>query len=204
MFGFLAPIIGAISNLLPSIIKIVGTGIERFANALTAFFKVLGALEPEEDAKQLGDKALQAEELKPEQFDTYEQYLKEVEAYELDIEKSKLSTDEQKLEKGIELMTGLALERYGDLMEQFLIIMANKNEYFNERRMEAFAEIVKDDQDAIGKVVGYIEGHEKNTDKNDEGFDALVTVEKNVSPDTPESEVWKKIIDLRDLKEPKD
>lgn len=197
MFGFLAPIIGAITKLVPAIIKIVGANIEKFAEALTAFFKVLGALGPEEDAKELGDKALQAEELKPEQFETYERYLKEVEAVELDVEKSKLSTEREKLEKGVELMTGLSLERYGEIMEKFLIIMASNTEYFDPKRMTALAEVVREDETALENITDYIEGKESNTEKNDAGFDELVTIEKKVSPEASEPEVWRTIGGLR-------
>lgn len=77
-------------------------GLTAIGNALTAIGKALGLIRPETQVENLGDQALQAEEagITPDAFDAYEDYVKAVESFQLDPEKSKQFTPEEKVKKG--------------------------------------------------------------------------------------------------------
>ncbi|MDY6294970.1 MAG: hypothetical protein SPL45_01550, partial [Schwartzia succinivorans] len=96
-------IVSFVSALLPKIIEIVGKDLLMFAQIIMGILKGLGLIKPEEDVEDLGDKALQAEEegITPEKYDSYEEYLKAVEEFEIDPEKSKEIDEGKKLEKGV-------------------------------------------------------------------------------------------------------
>ncbi len=74
--------------------------------------KELGILGPEQDEKtveELGDRVIQAHEkgIKPENFKTYEEYMKEIENFEIDPSKSEKIGLKDKLANGLSLLSTL-------------------------------------------------------------------------------------------------
>ena len=79
------------------------------ANLLTGALKPLGISEQEEDAKTLGDKAIQAEDsgMRAESFDSYAEYLLTIDKFETNPEKSLTIEDDAKIQKGMEISTAI-------------------------------------------------------------------------------------------------
>ena len=69
MIPILTSIAGAISSFMPKLLEIVGKNLIQIANIIIGIVKGLGIVEPEENATDLGDKALQAEQLGPADVD---------------------------------------------------------------------------------------------------------------------------------------
>lgn len=199
MLGILTTIISAVAAVTKAL-GIVGMaiqGLKAIGNALVSLGKALGLIKPETQVEDLGDKALQSE-YNPDDFDSYADYVKAVEDYELDPEKSKLTTEEKKIEKGLELATGVAVEKYNDLpMEDFCIAVGKNLDYFTEAKLGEIGKlIVKDDQN-IKNILNYINGSEKNSNRIQSTIDMLVGVEKSVSPSISDREAYGKVFDLR-------
>ena len=188
-----------LAKVIPAVVKAVGVNLEKLGSALEGFFKALGLILPEDNVTNLGDKALQAEEegIKPEKYDSYAEYLKAVESFETDPEKSLTINENDKLEKGLEVMVGVALEVYGPVIQDLLMIMAKNTAFFNDRGV-AIAGYIKENPKFITDFVNYIEGKENDLKKSDATFEKLVSIEKNITPEASQGEIWKRISDLKE------
>lgn len=195
----LGEILSAAITLIPKIIKIAGENFLQFAQIITGVFKALGLMPEEESATDLGDKALQAESagITPEQYDSYEEYLKAVEKFEVDPEKSREIPEGKKLEKGAEVITSAMIERYGDIMIAFFELIAKTPTYF-EQRMPFFSEMQKNLPTTFDDITRYINGKETDIKKADETLEKLFDVEKKVSPDTTIVDLMKSIEKMKD------
>ena len=81
----------AVADIAIKTLKVVG-------NAFVKLGKTLGLIKPETKVEDLGDKAIQSE-YKPEDYNSYAEYVKAVEDYKLDPEKSKNISEEEKIKK---------------------------------------------------------------------------------------------------------
>lgn len=203
---FMLPIITAISEivstaaaLLPKIIEVVGKNILEFAQILSGIMKGLGLIKPDEEVTDLGDKALQAADdgITPEKYDTYEEYLKAIEDFDLDPEKSKDIDDGKKLEKGVEVITATLVERYGEVMGDFLLLIGKNQPYFLER-MPLITTVVRDSLANFGDIVRYIQGTETDTKKSNDTLRVLYDVEKRVNPEATIDDLMNNIEKLND------
>ena len=192
-------IVSTVASLLPKIIEIVGKNFLQLAQIISGILKGLGILKPDEEATDLGDKALQAEEqgIKPENYDSYADYLKAVEEFETDPEKSATIDEGKKLEKGVEVITATLVERYGEVFKDFLLIIANHPTYF-ENRMPHFTELAKNSPTIFADITHYIQGSEKDTDKRHDTLQMMFDVEKKVNPDAKIDNLMKDIEKLKD------
>ena len=203
LFSGIQAVLSVVAQLVPSIIKIVGAKLETFAKALEAFFKALGLIETNEQVEQIGDKALQAESdevspLKVEDFDSHKKYLEALKEREIDPEKSALIPQDDKYHKGIEILLGMAIERYGEAMSNFSkIIVENPDIYNNSGRLIELGNIARNDKDSFDGIVNYLDGESTNTEKNDAAFDKLVDIEKSINPEATEAEIWKAVSDMK-------
>ena len=209
MIGIFIPPVGELISLaakiVTTVLRVVGTNIVDFAKMLEGFFKALGLLEEKDDIEDLGDRALQAEEageLDPELFDSYEAYMNKVREFEIDEERSKEITPEKKMEKGIELMTQLAVAHYGEETGAGLLTMAaeHKDYFSGSERLTEIGRSAKDGETEISDIVDYVEGRPQSTEKSDAAFDALLRVEKKAAPEESIEEAMRTIISLRDKK----
>ena len=103
------PKISGIEDVVKTMKVFLGLTIEvakLVGNILTEIVKSLGIINPDENATDLGDKALQAEAqgIVPEKYDNYQEYLKAVQNFELDPEKSTCFSEIDKLSKGVEFI----------------------------------------------------------------------------------------------------
>ena len=199
MIPFLTGIISAVSNFIPKLIEIVGKNLIQIANIIIGIVQGLGIAEPEENATDLGDKALQAEEagITPENYDSYGEYLKAVEKFETNPERSAEIEEDKKIQKGAEVITATLVERYGDPIIALFEIVAKNPSYF-EQRMPFFTEMQKNDSNTFADITRYMSGKETDINKADETLEKIFEVEKKVDPDTTIADMMKNIEKLKD------
>ena len=183
------------------IITIVGTALKNLGNALMGIAKVLGLIEKDERVEILGDKAIQAEEqgIKPEDFSTYSEYVKRIEDFEVDSEKSKEISEDEKTLKGIELTSGITIEHFGDKfpVEEFFKFAAKHPEYFREDRMSEFGQIMENEPEKAKNIFAYMNGSESNDAKLEEAVSALKGIEKTIEPEISDREALYRAMEAR-------
>ena len=192
-------ILGALTTFMEglAVASLALQGLKSLAAPLLELGKELGLIEPETDVEDLGDKAIQSD-LKPDDFDCYEEYLKAVEDYKLDPEKSKLSTEEKKIQKGIELTVGVMIDKYQDFsMDKFINLIGHNQNFFTEAKMGEIAKVIKTDGQSITDILHYVDGTEKNSTKLQGTVDTLLEIEKNTNPGISDKEAFKNVMELR-------
>ena len=192
-------ILGALTTFMEglAVASLALQGLKSLAAPLLELGKELGLIEPETDVEDLGDKAIQSD-LNPDDFDSYEEYLKAVEDYKLDPEKSKLSTEEKKIQKGIELTVGVMIDKYQDFsMDKFINMIDHNQNFFTEAKMGEIAKVIKMDGQSITDILHYVDGTEKNSTKIQGTVDTLLEIEKNTNPGLSDKEAFKNVMELR-------
>lgn len=204
--GLIAAICGIASAAL-SVAKSLGAvglaieGVKMVVNSLVNVCKSLGLIKEETKPEELGDKAIQAEEqgIKPENFKTYKEYVKAVENFEIDPEKSKLTTEKEKAVKASELSAGLLMEKMPNVNIAGIPLLAEK------LPPEKIAAIISTLKDGIGStynsIIGVVTNKEKDTSKISNGLSALALIEKSLNPALSDQEALKKAMNsLNDKK----
>ncbi|WP_308579155.1 hypothetical protein [uncultured Oribacterium sp.] len=201
--GFFSGVIEAFTSAVAGVMKGLAVGglalqgLKGLAATLIELGKELGLIEPETDVEDLGDKAMQSD-LKPDDFDCYEEYLKAVEDYKLDPEQSKLNKEDDKIRKGVELTIGVMIAKYQDFpMGEFINMIGHNQNFFTEAKMGELAKVIKTDGQSITDILNYVDGTEKNSTKIQGAVDTLVEIEKNTNPGISDKEAFKNVMELR-------
>ena len=206
MLGFIVGAISTIASVAVTVTKalsVIGLGInglKALGNALMGIAKAVGLIQPETKVEDLGDKALQAEQegISPEQFNNYGEYVKAVEGFKTNPEKSKLLTEEEKVNKGIELTTGVTVERFeGFPIDKFFMYAGNNPEYFTEAKMKELGKLMEVDGKYVSDVLNYMNGTEKNDFALEKIMDTLIDIEKKVNPNISDDDALDTILAIR-------
>lgn len=199
MIPLFTSIANAVSAFIPKLLEIVGKNLIQIVNIVIGIVKGLGIVSPEENATDLGDKALQAEEagIKPENYDSYEEYLKAVEKFETNPERSTEIKEDDKLQKSAEVITATLIERYGDAVTALFAMIAKNPTYF-EQRMPFFTEMQKTDSSTFADITRYMSGKETDINKADTTLEKIFDVEKKVEPDKTIADMMKDIEKMKD------
>ena len=199
MFGFIAGIVAAatsLTNVLVSV-SLVLRDLKTIGNILVTLGKALGLIKPDIKVSELGDKALQSG-YNPEDYDSYLEYVNAVENYNLDPEKSNLTTEEDKLKKAMELAVGVTIEKYDNLpVQEFCIAVGENIKYFTETKIKEIGKLIQLDESNISRILNYINGTERDSKQIQRVVDTLMEVEKISNPEISEKEAYKDIIQLR-------
>lgn len=199
MFGFIAGIVAAatsVTNVLVSV-SLVLRDLKTIGNILVTLGKALGLIKPDIKVNELGDKALQSG-YNPEDYDSYLEYVNAVENYNLDPEKSNLTTEEDKLKKAMELAVGVTIEKYENLpVQEFCIAVGENIKYFTETKIKEIGKLIQLDESNISRILNYINGTERDSKQIQRVVDTLMEVEKISNPEISEKEAYKDIIQLR-------
>ena len=198
MFGFIAGIVAAatsVTNVLVSV-SLVLRDLKTIGNILVTLGKALGLIKPDIKVSELGDKALQSG-YNPEDYDSYLEYVNAVENYNLDPEKSNLTTEEDKLKKAMELAVGVTIEKYDNLpVQEFCIAVGENIKYFTETKIKEIGKLIQLDESNISRILNYINGTERDSKQIQRVVDTLMEVEKISNPEISEKEAYKDIIQL--------
>lgn len=199
MFGFIAGIVAAatsVTNVLVSV-SLVLRDLKTIGNILVTLGKALGLIKPDIKVSELGDKALQSG-YNPEDYDSYLEYVNAVENYNLDPEKSNLTTEEDKLKRAMELAVGVTIEKYENLpVQEFCIAVGENIKYFTETKIKEIGKLIQLDESNISRILNYINGTERDSKQIQRVVDTLMEVEKISNPEISEKEAYKDIIQLR-------
>ena len=192
-------IMSTIESILTSVAKVLavaGTAIQEIVDIFATLAEALGLLDSEINPEELGDKAIESA-YNPDDYNSYDEYLEAVEAYEIDPEKSKNISEEDKLSKGMEIILGALINKYEETpMEEFCIEMAS-NKYFSSEKTKEIAKLIQDDKANISNILNYVNGTERDEHKLQNVIQTLVQVEKSVNPNISDKEAEKNVIMAR-------
>ncbi len=194
MLGIIAGAIGSIVAAATSVVKslsVVGLavdGLKAIGSALVNLAKALGLIKPQMQVDELGDKAIQSG-YDPEQYDTYAEYVKDVEKFDLDAEKSRLIPEEDKIRKGMELATGVMLEKHQNLpVERFCVEVGKRSDFFSESVLGEVGKLIDTDENYMSDILGYLDGSLKNDNKLEEVVGTLSDIYKECNPGISDSD----------------
>lgn len=202
--GFFSGIISLVSSAVSAISGFAKAAISilrPIAQAITTFVGALGLIDPKTKADELGDKAIQAEEagIKPEKFDTYEKYVKEINNFKLDPAKSQKISIANKLRKGSEVATALAMEKLPNTpIAELISLAAKKQAFFTSATMGVLGSMAKKTPEIIGSVYGYLSGTETKQENLEGALTDITGIFREADPKLSESEAMQKALELRD------
>lgn len=202
MIGILAGIltvVTAIAKVL-AVASLAVEGLKMIGKAIIALGKALQVIMGDPKAEEMGDRSLQAEEagIKPEKFNSYEEYMKEVSKFELNPEKSKSISLEAKLERAIRDISGLIAEKYPQFpIEQLVKYQVSNPGYFTPDRMTAFGNLIKSNSIDAKGVLNYLDGSERNGTRLGEAQKDLVAIEKKADPAISDADALKNVVEAR-------
>lgn len=182
------------TTVLPRIVPMldqVGHVLKTVANVVLG---VLGIFRPGEDVEDMGDRAMQAAEqgIRPEKFDSFDEYMAEIRNFQLDPEKSASRSSDEKL------MAGLAVGATG--MEKKLaapegslgpvwLMAATNPAYFTADRLVSILQTGSQ----VLNIMRYFEGKLGPADAVN-ARDAMMDVERKRSPEKSDTELYEEIV----------
>ena len=197
LIGGVTAIATAAAGALEILVKVglAIEGLKAVGNLLGSVAKALGLVEENTTVEDLGDKALQSG-YNPEDFNSYAEYVKAVEKFEVDPEKSKQWSEVQKTNKGLELFAGLSIEK-GIPVEQLINAVGKHSDFFTDGVLNAIGDLARGSVSVISDIVKYIDGTEKSDAKLDQTEDVLANLYKKENPMVADTEALSKVMDLR-------
>ena len=178
---------GYLGSALSSALSAGGGLLATVGNIASGLLQGLGIFGKDENPEDIGDRALQAhqQDIVPEKFDNFSQYMETLRNFDLDPQKTKESTLDQKIFKGLEV-GGRALEdKYnapeGSMAGVWQLAAANPA-YFTADR---FQSILGGGMD-ISSIVDYFEGRLGGGEAL-EIEDQLVEVDQHANPGKDEN-----------------
>lgn len=186
MLGTILSIASAALSIAKSL-TVIASSISVVAQTVLFVCKELGLIEtPDMKTEDLGEKALVAletEQLKPENFKTFEEYVHAIEKFEVDPAKAEKYSVEEKMQKGLELTTGLLIDKYGDTAGEVLKEVAKRPDYFDTTRTLQYLEKASTSQINIGDISKLLDGKLKNVDSILDAKQQIHTIEKAINPE---------------------
>lgn len=195
MLGIIVGVVGSIAAAAKTVVgslAVVGLavdGLKKVGGVLVNLAKSLGLIKPQIQVDELGNKALQSG-FDPEQYDTYTEYVKAVEEFDdLDAEKSKMIPEEDKIRKGMELATGVMIEKYQDFpVDKFCVEVGNRSDFFSEGTLKEVGKLIDTDGNYISDILGYLDGSLKNDNELDKIIGSLSDIYKAGNPGISDDE----------------
>ena len=173
---------GYLGSALSTALGAGGALLGTVGNIASGLLQGLGLFGKNERTEDMGDRALQAHDkgIIPEKFDNFSQYMESLRSFDLDPQKSKETTPDQKTFKGLEV-AGKALEdKYntpeGSMANVWMLAAANP-QYFNANRFESILNSGMD----VAAIVDYFEGKLGGGEAL-EVEDKLVDIDQNANP----------------------
>lgn len=177
----------------PKVIRLVIDSIGELCKAL-GLDKIIN------DIADLGDKALQAAEagITPENYDTYEEYVKALNEYQPDKTKSTEISIIDKFLKGAEVALCLLTEKFPVDWGPIIVYAAINSTYFLPARFAILGKIIAENP-AIVEIIGkYLMGEELSDEDFFKTIDVLCSVEKQLDPNKNADEIESYVRNLRE------
>lgn len=182
---------------LAKVLPILPPQVEAFLLAVKVIdvvCKALGILDADDSTEDLGDRVLQAEEagIKPENFETYQEYKAAIDSFELDPEKSDKYKPEEKVAAGLGVEFWALEDKFGkgagDLLTHMVKDGVEGGSYFSKERIDSFIDKVE----SVADVAKYFS---KTLSPDDESSveQKLVDAEKALSPDKNNADIYREL-----------
>lgn len=206
MFGIsvIASFISAAVEFVKKVVEIAKPVIEAIGNAILEIGKLLKIIPEEETVDELGEKALQAEEnddIKPENYDSYEEYINAVEGYEK-YDPEKRHTPDERLAKGTEIATVIALEKCPAVNVDNILALSTIPGIVVGGRYAEICKLVVTNPDAANAIGDFFK-KTTNSDVIDLAKTTLIGIEKQVTPGISDVDALKSILQLQNQNESK-
>jgi len=186
------------TTVLPKIAPVLGQVAEVIKVVANVVLTVLDIFKPGEDVEEIGDRALQAAEqgIKPENFDTYDEYMTEIRNFQLDPDKSSTLSSTEKIGAGLAVATN-GLEKKFDVPEGSLgpiwMLAASNPTYFNADRLVRIVQTGKN----VTDVLHYFEGKLGPADAVN-ARDILMGMERQRSPEKTDAAIYAELTTAKD------
>jgi hypothetical protein len=128
------------TSILPRILPVLGEVIGTVKTIANSVLTVLGVFKAGEDVEQMGERALQAAQhgIKPEGFETFDEYMTEIRNFKLDPEQSANRSSVEKVSAGLAIGAA-GLEKRFDAptgsMSVLWLLLASNPTYFGAARL---------------------------------------------------------------------
>jgi len=168
-------------------------------NIATGLLQSFGIFKEKETVEDMGDRAFQAHEqnIVPEQFDNFDQYLDNLRNFPLDPEKSKEITTDQKIYKGLEVAGRGLDDKFNTptgTMSKVFELAAQSPDFFTADRFKSILDSGMD----IVSIADYFEGKLGAGEALDVEAD-LFKIEQSLQPGRDDAEIYKKLDDVKDV-----
>lgn len=195
--GFFTALVGTVVTFCKVAVA-VATSVSAITTAVSAVANAFGLIKTT-NPEQLGDKALQADEdgINPDDFDTYQDYLAKVEGIEVDPDRSKKWTKEEKELRALQISSSILIDKFGKNAESMIYEMAKNPKYFTTERSKAYLEIAEEKDINLENIKMFLENELDDYDNILEADNAMYEIEKTINPDLSENEHTNNVIVLR-------
>ena len=194
-------IFSVVSSVLPSLGSVLGNALKvgiqvlnAVSKGLTAFGNALGLFETD-DPEKLGTKRILAEEegIEPENYDTYDEYLKAVDEFEIDEERAAEIHTEDKLVKAAQHAVEAIDYKYpeANVVDVAEGMVANP-EFYEDDRFAGLAELVGNNPEKLA-VIGKLLNGELEGDEFYDAIDMIVSAEQTKHPELSSEEIKERV-----------
>ena len=194
-------IFSVVSSVLPNLGSVLGNALKvgiqvlnAVSKGLTAFGNALGLFETD-DPEKLGTKRILAEEegIEPENYDTYDEYLKAVDEFEIDEERAAEIPTEDKLVKAAQHVVEAIDYKYpeANVVDVAEGMVANP-EFYEDDRFAGLAELVGNNPEKLA-VIGKLLNGELEGDEFYDAIDMIVSAEQTRHPELSSEEIKERV-----------
>ena len=191
----------SIVNALATALKAVGVALIGAGHIIENFGKNLGIIKNEEDTVTLGRQCQAAEEegIKPDDFESFDEYVAKVREIHVDenINVDELENKDEITRKGMEIIMGLAVEKFGQTTIEKVgdIIGKDPEKADLVLNSKAVADFVSNDNDNLDRVADYLKGDNQSAEVRDVIRDGI----SSAKPDLSEGECFDLVKDMREV-----
>tara|TARA_Y100000815_G_scaffold65487_1_gene54417 strand:- start:5580 stop:6278 length:699 start_codon:yes stop_codon:yes gene_type:complete len=181
------------TTVLPKVVPVLIGSLEKlntFVSVIQAVLQILEIFRPGDQLKDIGDRSIQAarQDIKPEDFDSFEAYMDEIRAFELDPAETGKITDAEKYAAGLALGAQGMDEKLNvreGTMANLWPLVANNPEYFTSTRLTSLLSSTTD----VISLLKYFEGSlPPAAAAETEG--KIIGAEKAMAPDKSEDAIY--------------
>ena len=150
---------------------------------------------PDIQEEELGDKSIQAEEagIKVKDFDTYQEYVKAIRDFQIDPEKTKRISLDEKLAKALELEIIMLMKEKPEIsVKPCMDLIANHIDFFTPVKVEAFCKLLMEDNKLIDNIEKVVAKNERNPEIFKTAYATLANIEKQIDPAISDNEAIKR------------
>lgn len=198
IFSVVSSVLPGLGSVLGNVLKVGIQALNALSKGLTAFGNALGLFETD-DPEKLGTKRIQAEEagIEPENYDTYDEYLKAIDDFEIDEERASEISVEDKLAKAAQHTLEAVDNKYPEANAEMLARGAlNVPEFYSDdARFTELAKLVANDPEKIN-LIGKLLCGELEGDEYYDAIDMVISAEQAANPQLSIDEVKEKMQNL--------